>query len=75
MQTDIDCVQMDPTAIAEGSLEAKIVNKNDRARLNISGIKFEVRYSTLLKFPHSRLGRLASAVCQNAKDSVCIVLS
>ncbi len=51
-------------------LKKKEFCKSERARLNISGTKFEIRWSTLLKFPQTRLGRLASIVCDGSDGYV-----
>ena len=47
----------------------------ERAKINISGILYEVRWETLKGFPNTRLGRLALMITGDSELSVSIQLN
>ena len=61
------------TFVAHNRRNSRILG--DRAKLNISGISYEIRWETLRKFPNTRLGGLALMINDGAKSQIFVSYS
>ena len=58
--------ELDTTKISEGEGEDHDDVPGERAKLNVSGVSYEIKWKTLRKFPTTRLGRLALIIKDDA---------